>query len=297
VVNQEARAYKTWNILVALAPRGTLIFYADLAKKLGTHPRAVRFVLALIQDYCRGADLPPLTILVVNKHTKRPGVGFTAWSHGNLREGRAEVRNHAWAKEPNPFAYAADGTTRGKLVNRTLAAPETSQEVYAKVKVRGARQMIFRQALMKAYGGCYALTGVSFAVALDAAHIVPWSQCTPDLKMNPRNGILMLCCHHRLFDLGILSIDEDYKVVFVNRNGRALTRADRSFVAALHGQQISLPTNVALRPDKNLIRQRNSGLGLPVGKELNARTGRKGVWKPVCPTHGRNLAYRSSDRK
>ncbi len=261
MVNQEARAYKTWNILVALAPHSKLIIYEDLARELGTHARADRYVLELIQNYCVKNGLPPLTILVVSKHTNEPGEGFTAWSHDNLQDGRTEVRNHDWAREPNPFAYAVDGTTDDELINRLLNTPEASEEVYAKIKVRGVQQLIFRRALMKAYDGRCAFTGTTFSVTLDAAHIIPWSQCTPDLKMNPKNGILMLCCHHRLFDLGILSVDEDYRIVFAYKNGLELTEADKMLVASLHGQQMRvLPANPMLRPDKNLIRQRNVGL-------------------------------------
>ncbi len=261
MVNQEARAYKAWNILVALAPHGRLITYEDLAKELRTHARADRFVLELIQNYCLRSALPPLTILVVNKQTNEPGEGFTAWSHDNLQDGRSEVRNHDWTKEPNPFAYAADGTTNDELINRLLTAPEASQEVYAKVKVRGTQQMIFRQALMRAYQGRCAFTGVSFSEVLDAAHIIPWSQCSPELKMDPRNGILMLCCHHRLFDLGILTVDENYRIVFTNKNGYELTEADKMVVASLQGKPIALPGNPGLRPDKMLIRRHNAGLG------------------------------------
>ncbi len=262
MVNQEARAFKAWDILVDLAPHGRIITYEELAEHLGTHPRAVQFVLKLVQDYCLENKRPPLTILVVNKRTNEPGAGFIAWSHDNLVEGRAEVRNHDWTREPNPFAYAADGTIADELVNRILTSPEASEEVYAKVKVRGTRQTIFRQALLNAYESRCAFTGISFTETLDAAHIIPWSQCKPELKMNPRNGILMVCCHHRLFDLGVLSIDEEYRIIFENKNALSLTNSDQSFVAALHGKQISLPANQALWPDKDLICQRNERLAM-----------------------------------
>lgn len=260
MVNQEARAFRTWDVLVALAPHGRIITYEDLAKTLETHPRAVRFALELVQNYCMKYRLPPLTILVVNKQTNEPGAGFIAWNHDNLVEGRAEARSYDWASEPNPFAYASDGTTDDELVNRLLTEPEKSGDVYAKVKVRGAQQVIFRQALLRAYGGRCAFGDVSFLSALDAAHIIPWSQCTSGLKMNPRNGILMLCCYHRLFDLHTLSIDEDYRILFTNRRDSELTEADQLLVASLHSKQISLPKDEALWPDKSLIWKRNSKL-------------------------------------
>lgn len=260
MVNQQERAYKTWQVLAKLASGSKLITYEELAKNLNSHARAVRFPLSLIQDYCQENHLPPLTILVVNKTTNQPGEGFIAWGRENLVEGRNEVRSHDWKKNSNPFAYALDGTSDEELINRILTAPDLSQEVYSKVKVRGVAQMIFRQALLTAYDGRCAFTETSFAQTLDAAHIVPWSECTPDLRMDPRNGILMLCFHHRLFDLGILSIDEDYKIHFSNKQEMKLTEADHNFVSSLHRMQISLPSDKSLWPDKKLIRRRNNEL-------------------------------------
>jgi putative restriction endonuclease len=243
MVNHEERAYRAWNILVALAPQAKLITYGELGKLLDVHPRVMRFILDPIHEYCRD-KLPPLTILVVNKTTNEPGAGFTAWSHDDLMAGRTEVRNHDWTKEPNPFAFASDGTNSDDLVNRILSAPNESKEVFAKVKVRGIQQMIFRHALLETYNGRCALTGVCFEKKiLDAAHIVPWSQCTQAQKIDPRNGILMLCCYHLLFDLGILSIDENYKVKLLNVENLQLTEADKAFLTNLQGKMINLPIN------------------------------------------------------
>ncbi len=260
-VNQAQRAFKAWKVLTELAPTGNNATYEDLAKAIGIHHRAIRYVLGLIQDYCLQNHLPPLTILVVNKQTTEPGAGFIAWSHDNLEEGRGQVRSFDWTKVSNPFEFASDGTAENELVTQLLDKPDASDEIYTKVKVRGMQQRIFRQALLKAYGGRCALSGVGFSEMLDAAHIIPWSQCSPDLKMNPRNGILMLCCYHRLFDIGILSIDEDYRVVFSNMTGVKLTNADQALVSSLHGKDISLPKNKAFWPDKRLIRKRNERIG------------------------------------
>lgn len=260
MTNHETSAFRAWNVLVSLAPLSRLITYEELAKQVGIHHRTSRFLLELVQSYCKENDLPPLTILVVNKQTNEPGAGFTACGHDNLVEGRATVRNRDWTKVLNPFSFAADGTTSDELVEQILDSPISSAEVYARVKVRGVQQRIFRQALLRSYEGRCAFSGISFSQTLDAAHIIPWSQSESDLRMNPRNGILLLCCHHRLFDLGFLSIDEDYRIVFNNKNSQKLGSADRSLVAALHGEMITLPSNKALWPDKELIRRRNDRL-------------------------------------
>lgn len=247
-------------MLSDLASTGHKITYGDLAKQIGIHHRAIIHVLGLIQDYCMQNQLPPLTILVVNKQSGEPGKGFIAWSHHNLEEGRAEVRKYSWSEVENPFEYASDGTTRDDLVSQILTRAVSYDEVYAKVRVRGIQQMIFRQALLQIYGGRCALSGVGFPETLDAAHIIPWSQCTPDLKMNPQNGILMLCCYHRLFDAGILSIDQNYRVIFSNKNGLKLSKSDQKLVTSLHGKKISLPTDKAFWPNKRLIKKRNENL-------------------------------------
>jgi putative restriction endonuclease len=256
-VNQEARAFKAWKILASLAPKGKTITYENLAKALDIHHRAIRFVLERIQDYCLRKELPPLTILVVNKHTNEPGAGFIARDHSELDEGLSDVTNWDWARESNPYAFANDGTTENDVINSILASPESSKDYYSLIKVRGMQQVYFRKILLKAYKGHCALTGASFREALDAAHIIPWSQCKSDLRMNPINGILMLSCHHRLFDLGIISVDEDYKIIFRKPTKFNLTPSDKIFFANLHGKIITLPSNKALWPDINLIRERN----------------------------------------
>jgi len=259
-VNQAERAFKAWQILTKLAATGRLITYEDLAKALEIHHRTIRFVLEMIQDYCLKNELPPLTILVVNKQTNEPGAGFIAWSHDNLLEGRTRVREKNWSQESNPYAFASDGTTDDALVRRLLTAPDEAGDVFAKVKVRGTQQMIFRRALLRAYGGRCAITGISFGQILDAAHIIPWATCNLDQKMDPRNGILMLCSYHRLFDLGLFSINENYRVAFTPFDVGELTEADHSFVAAVNGRKITLPKDKRLWPDTKLVNRRNSEL-------------------------------------
>jgi putative restriction endonuclease len=54
---------------------------------MSIHHRALRFVLGKIQDLSLGEKLPPLTILVVNQDTTRPGEGFIAWDVDDLAVG------------------------------------------------------------------------------------------------------------------------------------------------------------------------------------------------------------------
>ncbi|MEP0826926.1 MAG: HNH endonuclease [bacterium] len=258
MVNQEARACKAWELLTRVARSKRFVTYQELAAALGTHHRADRFVLGLIQDYCLKEKLPPLTILVVNKHTGKPGSGFIGCSNESLDEGVNGVRGYDWSKAPNPFSYAADGTAAASLIKQLLKSPESSKDVYAKVKVRGQQQSMFRSVLMEAYEGRCAVTGLSFEQTLDACHIIPWSQCGPELRMNPLNGILMSCLLHRLFDLGHLRLDEDYRIYFKLKESELESPENRAFVKNYHGKRIRLPKSKSLWPRKDLIQKRNN---------------------------------------
>lgn len=258
MLNYESSAFKAWEILVRLAKQRDVITYGELAELVSVHYRSVRFVLGHVQNHCLNYNLPPLTILIVNKSTRKPSTGFIAFSHDNIEQGRAEVQNYDWSKESNPFSFATDGTTSSELIRKLLDSPDTSAEVYARVKTRGKQQTIFREALLLAYDGRCAFSGISYPGTLDSAHIIPWAFCGSDLRMNVRNGILMLCSYHRLFDLGILSVNEDYRIMFKNIKKHELQSADQSFIADLHGRKLALPSDKVLWPNKELIRQRNS---------------------------------------
>ena len=69
-INQAERAFRAWPILTKRASEGKTITYGELGTLLGVHHRAVRYVLALIQDYRLEEKLPPLTILIVNQGGK-----------------------------------------------------------------------------------------------------------------------------------------------------------------------------------------------------------------------------------
>ena len=58
------------------------------------NPRRIGNILGRVMYYCQAAELPPLTILVVNKMTGRPGVGLALYDDRDaLRE---RVFNYDW---------------------------------------------------------------------------------------------------------------------------------------------------------------------------------------------------------
>ncbi len=92
----ESRACQIWQILVGCAARRETKTYEGLVGLLGhNQPKVLAKQLARILYYCAQNKLPPLTVLVVNKRTGRPGRGLpgSEEERGRLRE---RVFQHDW---------------------------------------------------------------------------------------------------------------------------------------------------------------------------------------------------------
>lgn len=206
----------------------------------------------MIQDYCLNNHLPPITILIGDENGV-PGSGFFAWDILNLEDGKNQVNEYNWELLENPFGYAIEDTTEEDVIESLLKNPGSSEEIYAKVKVRGTAQTIFRKALLKAYKSRCAMCGLSFEFALQAAHIVPWNKASHAQRLDVRNGILLCANHHCLFDSNSLTINQDYQII---ANVRVKTKYDILQTTELHTQKVNLPEKEILWPDKNYFAAR-----------------------------------------
>ena len=130
------------------------------------------------------------------------------------------------------------------MLDELLKNPEVAAgDRYARVRVRGVTQIIFRQLLLRAYNKRCAFSGCAFTDALQAAHIVRWSQWEPKDRLNVRNGILLSSVHHSLFDNGILTLTPDYRIIYCSstKSFGSSEAFDRAITSDLHLKQIRLP--------------------------------------------------------
>lgn len=239
-----------WTELTDLAEMHQTKSYGQVAPLIDTNPLSVRRALDPIQRYCLDHRLPPLTALIVSQDTGLPGDGFYAWDVDDMATAKPLIFAHPWEKLPNPFGGFGPADTPESLAQRLLTSPEASAAVYAKIKVRGTVQDIFRAALYEAYDGQCALCGLTFRQALEAAHIVPWGAATHAQRMDPRNGLLLCSTHHKLFDAGLLTLSRSYRIVYldVQMKQGPYSLADVDMTTALHGKTVKLPADKALWP-------------------------------------------------
>ena len=73
-------------------------------------------------------------------------------------------------------------------------------------------QNFFRKAVLSAYEFRCCITGLPVPELLVASHIVPWRTDIAN-RLNPRNGLCLSAIHDRAFDLGLLTISEDLRVL------------------------------------------------------------------------------------
>lgn len=129
--------------------------------------------------------------------------------------------------EPAPEAETFDPTGIEDGRSKVLAAVSRRQG-----------QSKFRRELMRAYEGKCAVTGCAIEPLLEAAHIHPY--LGPHTN-HVTNGLLLRADIHTLFDLGLLAVDAEHRVI----GAEILLGSD---YAMLIGQPLGLPSKASDRP-------------------------------------------------
>jgi putative restriction endonuclease len=249
-ISWENVAAKTWPVLAKAADQKTTLSYKELGDAIGRHHRSVRYVLEVIQQYCMNAQLPPLTGLVVKQHERLPGSGFIAWDIDDLEAGLGRVYATNWLAMQNPFLGFGSEETIETLAKQLVENPKSSGDIFRQVKDRGIAQRVFREGLVRAYDSRCAMCDLSFPEALQAAHIIAFSECSVEQRINITNGVLLCANHHLLFETERISVSPDFIITYCDpamKEG-SYTSADKAASVGLHGKKLRCPTDPGLWP-------------------------------------------------
>jgi putative restriction endonuclease len=137
------------------------------------------------------------------------------------------------------------------VASSTITAPIGPTESKSIVRVRRGQQF-FRQAVLNAYGVRCCISGISIPRLLIASHIKPWSNFPTD-RLNPRNGLCLSSLHDAAFDDGLITLDENRRVVLSKRLRSHLPQESlaNNFVA-FEGKVIRPPEKLA-EPDDDFL--------------------------------------------
>lgn len=135
-------------------------------------------------------------------------------------------------------------------IDRVPLVAESGEKYGSPVEVRPRLgQSSFRVLVTDAYQRRCAITGESTLMALEAAHIVPYSG---EGGHDVRNGLLLRADFHRLFDAGLVSITPELRVKVSRRikeewfNGKIYYRLDNEPLS-------SVPIHPSMRPDPDRL--------------------------------------------
>jgi len=142
----------------------------------------------------------------------------------------------------------------GMSDQKSLVPPEN--ELERRYALRAVKQRLhqasFREAVITAYNGRCALSGLPESLLLDAAHIVADNDERLGQPVVP-NGIPLSKIHHAAFDAHLIGIDSDYHL---HVSDRLLGQKDGPMLEALkrlNGETIHLPGRARDRPDRDRL--------------------------------------------
>ena len=150
------------------------------------------------------------------------------------------------------------------VLERLRATPEVGERV-AGVRIavpggysdpilqsRRLGQGTFRALVTDLYQRRCAITAERALPALEAAHIRPFSEVH---EHRVANGILLRSDVHKLFDAGYVTVTPEYRVEASDRMRDDFN--DGENYLRLHGAAVTVPSDVALRPDPEVLRWHN----------------------------------------
>ena len=176
-----------------------------------------------------------------------------------IAPGRYQARHRAWPLLPAFISgWDADALNAriafGIPEQDALAPPENALE--RRYALRAVKQRLhqasFREAVIAAYDGRCALSGLPEQRLLDAAHIISDKNERLGQPIVP-NGLPLSKIHHAAFDAHLIGIDPDYRL---HVSDRLLDQNDGLMLEALKqidGEALHLPNRVKDRPDRDRL--------------------------------------------
>ena len=93
---------------------------------------------------------------------------------------------------------------------RERAIEETTKQSLTEARLG---QGAFRAAVMERWGHRCAVTGVSTLQAIRASHVKPWADANDAERLDPANGLPLIATLDALFDAGLISFDDEGKML------------------------------------------------------------------------------------
>jgi predicted restriction endonuclease len=144
------------------------------------------------------------------------------------------------AEEVPPISQEERRIRKQPAIKLPFKEPTSPTETLMTTKARLGQQF-FRQSVLASYNCRCCITGNPIPELLVASHILPWGNY-PEHRLNPRNGLCLAQTQDAAFDRGLITFDEDYRLVLGPwlREFLPNEALERNFIS-YEGKQIAMP--------------------------------------------------------
>lgn len=132
--------------------------------------------------------------------------------------------------------------------------PREGKQREAIVKVR-VNQSFFRKSVLLSYQNRCCITGLAVPELLVASHIIPWSKNLKE-ACNPANGLCMNALHDKAFDMGFITITEEFKVQVSEKLLKKRDEVVAKYFVPYHKKEIIKPDRFL--PQKDFLHYHNT---------------------------------------
>ena len=183
----------------------------------------------------------------------------------------------------NPAPLASDRYSPLETATTLLVAERTpTGEERPITTLQRVNQSYFRNSLLQNYHSTCCITGMQIPKLLIASHIKPWKASSAVEKTAASNGLLLNAFHDRAFDQGLISIDDDYRIM-VNHDKVRHSDINDKWLYNFEGREISLPT--ISQPSHEFIEYHHKHIFLADAAEQH----QGGYSSPACSTLPRSI--------
>jgi len=219
----------------------------DLARRLGRTPASVSMKLGNLASFD-----PTLKLRGIRGLTGASILDGDVWEefHANLKEFVPLSQERFDAL----FIKSEDETTEvipGTGIRSRKTPPIGDTETTRSTKQRRG-QDYFREIVLNNFANRCGLTGLPVRELLIASHILPWRGHESE-RLNVRNGICLNRLHDAAFDQGLISFDDDLRMILSSRLRAYLPQqAVETHFEAYDRKPLDLPGD-ALPPEQTFL--------------------------------------------
>lgn len=178
-------------------------YRSSSAKYIGPHGREVPGVAISLTDM---TAIESFVAAATRAGSRQPSIPANPVSQTQGADGETG----AAGGDVDPVLLAAAATEiDAEFPPRTLSATTRQQLIEARLG-----QGTFRNEMLAIWGGRCAVTDCGVAPALIASHAVAWrDDKSPEVRLDPYNGLLLTASIDRLFDQGLIAFADDGRLL------------------------------------------------------------------------------------